>query len=202
MDINANASALFGEETKFGGYVGGGMETFQDTRTLGAGTTKGPNNTSLLISGGALAEIAITSNTKAFLLAGVGLNRISEKVDTTPRVELLYTTYYFPELSAGLEHSFGQVWKIDDIFLRAGVSKFNVSPANTKITYVNIPPLTEIERQAAASPAQAIWTLGTGLKEGKFVFDATVTPSSLNGIYIVNGAGPALANITLSYQFK
>jgi len=39
-----------------------------------------------------------------------------------------------------------------------------------------------------------------GIEEGNLSFDACIAPAAMNGVYFLNGGGPLLANITLSYK--
>ncbi len=204
----ADMSILFGSNTRLGIYSRLGAEIFQEERiaTPRVGTTvtvKNPDYQAVEARAGFLGEIQIADPAKFFLLAGVGAIRTAMETDATPKTANIMMSYILPELRAGFEYEFGRVWKIENVFLRAGASKVTYTQTDTtiEITYPNVGK-SIIERRSATIPGTTTWTLGTGIRQGAFALDATVAPGSLDGVYFLNGGGPNLASITLSYKFR
>jgi len=202
ISMNADGSIMFGGETRMGAYAHYGIETFQEEQTTTIADTNtttviNPSHSQMVARAGFLGEFQITNPAKFYLLAGVGLNRTATAADTGAN-KTTNTSYVLPEICAGLEYDLGKVWKIEKVLLRAGASKVTTTPVTTTVKTVT----GETTNKTPGVPGATVWTLGAGMHQGNFTLDAVVAPGSLNGIYFLNGAGPNLASITLSYKFR
>lgn len=196
IGLNADGSIMFGGETRFGAFARYGMETFQETEIVtGLPDAEGPSHSLMVVRAGALGEIQIADPAKFYLLGGVGMDVAAEDEDTT---KTTISRFILPEIRAGFEYDFGKVWRIQDVLVRAGASKVTATPIKTTVEN----GAGETSTKAEGDPGATIWTLGAGMRQGNFSLDATVAPGTLDGVYFLNGAGPVLASITLSYKFR
>lgn len=202
ISLNADGSIMFGGETRMGAYAHYGIETFQEEQTTTIADTNtttvvNPSHSQMVARAGFIGEFQIANPAKFYVLAGVGLNRTAAAADTGAN-KTTTTSYVLPEVRAGLEYDLGKVWKIENVLLRAGASKVTTTPVTTTVKTAT----TETTNKLDGNPGATVWTLGAGMRQGNFSLDAVVAPGSLNGIYFLNGAGPNLASITLSYKFR
>ncbi|MFH0922347.1 MAG: hypothetical protein V1913_18535 [Fibrobacterota bacterium] len=119
--------------------------------------------------------------------------------------EVTTTDYGFPVTSLGFERDIKNVWKFDDILVRAGGSK--------DVTWQAIDSKGTDATSEASGPQNGgkfNWMLGLGLVMNNLCLDMTINPATLNGIYFISGndgtatnggTGPRGANVTLTYRF-
>jgi hypothetical protein len=202
LSFGLNAAVLFGDKTKFGGYLQGSMDSYQEKTILNGVTTEDPKYSSTNIGVGGLLELALTEKTKFYGLLGVGyIDTLSDDVANTTKTNS--SCFVLPKWSVGVEHGLGNVWVLDDWLFRAGAYKTNKTAATVTTTTTVAGVTSENVIQAAGDAGRAYWTLGTGIRKSSFALDIYVAPGSLNnGIEVINGTGPVFAYLTLSYNFK